>query len=143
MSCSSLLDIVILCFADCPPTLKSLHWLPVKQCIIFETLDLLLIHYYLTIGKPEYFAPYLSLYISAVKTRHSNPEKMFLKVSFYNSSIHKSIVHFFKCFSYDAPKLIFFRSLFPLFSISFSYYRTPLVHWCRPYYVLRLMIYAL
>ena len=90
-------------FSHITPTLKSLHWLLVKQHIIFKTL--VLIHKYLTIGKPKYFAPYLSLYTSAVKTRHSNPEKMFLKVPFYSSSVNKSKVHFNKRFSYDAPKL--------------------------------------
>ena len=85
------------------PTLKSLHWLPVKQRLIFKTL--LLIYKFLTTGKPKYFAPYLSLDTSAVKTRHSNPEKIFLKVPFYSSSVHKSKIHFNKPFSYDAPKL--------------------------------------
>ena len=90
-------------FFHVPPILKSLHWLPVKQRIIFKTL--LLIYKFLTTGKPKCFAPYLSLYTSAVKTRHSNPEKMFLKVPFYISSVHKSKVHFNKSFSHDAPKL--------------------------------------
>ena len=111
--------------------LKSLHWLPVKQRIIFKTL--LLIYKFLTTGKPKYFAPYLSLYTSAVKTRHSNPEMMFFKVPFCSSSVHKSLIHFNKSFSYDAPKvwndlpleirtaptLSCFRSLFLL---SFSCY---------------------
>ena len=59
---------------------------------------------YLTTGKPKYFAPYLSLHTSGIKTRHINPERIFLKVSFHSSSVHKSKVHFNKCFSYDAPK---------------------------------------
>ena len=80
-----------------------LHWLPVKHGIIFKTLVLIL--QYLTTGKPNFFAPYLSLYTFAVKTRCSNPEKIFPKVPFYRSSVHKSKVHFNKCFSYDAPKL--------------------------------------
>ena len=83
--------------------LKSLHWVPVKQQIIFKTP--LLIYKFLTTGKPKYFAPYLSLYTSAVKTRRSNPGKIFLKVPFYSSSIYKSKVNFNKSFSYDAPKL--------------------------------------
>ena len=91
-------------FSHVSPILKSLHWLPVKQQIIFKTL--LLIHKFLATGKPKpkYFALYLSLYTSAVKTRRSNPEKMFIKVPFYSSSVHKSKVHFNKS-SYDAPKL--------------------------------------
>ena len=90
-------------FSCVTPTLKCLHRLPVKQRIIFKTL--VLIHKYLTTGKPKYSATYLSLYTSAVKTRCSNSEKMFLKVPFYSSSVHKSDIHFNKCFSYDAPKL--------------------------------------
>ena len=50
-------------FSQITPTLKSLHWLPVKQQIIFKTM--VLIYKYLTTGKPKYFAPYLSLYTSA------------------------------------------------------------------------------
>ena len=90
-------------FSHVSPILKSLHWLSGKQQIIFNTL--LFIYKYLTTGKPKYFDPHLSLYTSAVKTRHSNPEKMFLKVPFYSSSVHKSKVHFNKSFSYDTPKL--------------------------------------
>ena len=90
-------------FSHITPTLKSHHWLPVKQRIIFKTL--VLIHEYLTTGKPKYFSPYLSLYTSAVTTRCSNPEKMFLKVPFYSSSVRKSKVHFNKCFSHDSLKL--------------------------------------
>ena len=88
------------CFQIFSDHSKSLYWLPVKQQIIFKTL--VLIHKYLNTGKPKYFALYLSLYTSAVKTRCSNPEKMFLKVTFYSSSVHNSRVHFNMCFSYDA-----------------------------------------
>ena len=70
-------------FSQFSPILQSLHWLPVKQRIIVKTL--LLIYKFLTTGKPKYFAPYLSLYTSAVTIRHSRPEKMLIKVSFYSS----------------------------------------------------------
>ena len=90
-------------FSHITPTLKSLHLLPVKQRITFKTL--VLIYKYLTTGKPKYSVLYLSLYTFAVKTSHSNPEKVFLKVHFYSSSVQKSKVHFNKCFLYDAPKL--------------------------------------
>ena len=36
-------------------TLKTLHWLPIRQRIIFKTL--LLVYKYLAIGQPKYFAP--------------------------------------------------------------------------------------
>ena len=84
-------------------SLKTLHWLPIRQGIIFKTL--FLVYKYLTTGQPKYFAPYLSLYKSAVNTKCSNPKNLFLQVPHYCSSIHKSKVHFNNSFSYDAPKL--------------------------------------
>ena len=84
-------------------TLRTLHWLPVRQRTIFKTL--VLVCKYLTTGQPKYFAPYLSLYKSAMNTRRSNPKNLFLQVPHYCVSIHKSKVHFNNSFSYDAPKL--------------------------------------
>ena len=84
-------------------TLRTLHWLPIRQRIIFKTL--VLVYKYLTTGQPKYFAPYLPLYKSAVNTRRSNPKNLFLQVPSYCASIHKSKVHFNNSFSYDAPKL--------------------------------------
>ena len=63
-------------FTHITPTLKSLHWVPVKQRI-FKTP--VLIYKYLTIGMLKYFAPFLSLCICLDCT---NPERMFLKVPF-------------------------------------------------------------
>ena len=83
-------------FTHITSSLKTLHWLPVRQRIVFKTL---------TTGQPKYFAPYLSLYKCAMNTRRSNPENMFLQVPQYCSPIHKSKVHFNNSFSYDAPKL--------------------------------------
>ena len=48
-----------------------------KPCISYR---------YLTTEKPIYLAPYLPLYTSAVKTRHSNPEKMIHNMPYYSSS---------------------------------------------------------
>ena len=84
-------------------TLKTLNWLPIRQRIIFKTL--VLVYKYLTAGQPKYFAPYLSLYKSAMNTRRSNPKNLFLQVPHYCASIHKPKVHFNNSFSYDAPKL--------------------------------------
>ena len=67
-------------------TLRTLHWLPVRQRIIFKTL--VLVYKYLTTGQPKYFAPYLPLYKSAVNTRRSNPKNLFLLVPSYCPSIH-------------------------------------------------------
>ena len=72
-------------------TLRTLHWLPIRQCIIFKTL--VLVYKYLTTGQPKYFAPYLSLYKSAMNTRRSNPKNLFLQVPHYCASIHKSKVN--------------------------------------------------
>ena len=82
---------------------RLLHWLPIRQHIIFKTL--VLVYKYLTTGQPKYFAPYLSLYKSAMNTRRSNPKNLFLQVPHYCASIHKSKVQFNNSFSYDAPKL--------------------------------------
>ena len=86
-------------------TVQYLHVLqdklPVKQTITFKTLVLV----YLTTGKPKYFVAYLSLYASTFETRCNNPEKIFIKISYYNSSIQKLKVHFNICFLCDAPKL--------------------------------------
>ena len=84
-------------------TLRTLHWLPIRQRIIFKTL--VLVYKYLTTGQPKYFAPYLPLYESAMNTRRSNPKNVFLQVPHYCAAIHKSKVHFNKSFSYDAPKV--------------------------------------
>ena len=84
-------------------TLRTLHWLPIRQRIIFKTI--VLVYKYLTTGQPKYFAPYLPLYKSAMNTRCSNPKNLFLQVPSYCASIHKSKVHFNNSFSYDAPKL--------------------------------------
>ena len=65
--------------------LRTLHWLPIKQCIIFKTL--VLVYKYLTTGHPKYFAPYLPLYKSAINTRRSNPKNLFLQIPSYCASI--------------------------------------------------------
>ena len=55
-------------FTHLTSCMRTLHWLPIRQRIIFKTL--VLVYKYLTTGQPKYFAPYLSLYKSAVNTRH-------------------------------------------------------------------------
>ena len=59
-------------YTNITSSLRTLHWLPIRQRIIFETL--VLVYKYLTTGQPKYFASYLSLYKSAVNTRCSNPQ---------------------------------------------------------------------
>ena len=65
--------------------LRTLHWLPIRQRIIFKTL--VLVYRYLTTGHPKYFAPYLPLYKSAMNTRRSNPKNLFVQVPSYCASI--------------------------------------------------------
>ena len=65
-------------YTDITSTLRTLHWLPIRQRIIFKTL--VLVYKYLTTGQPKYFAPYLHLYKSAMNTRRSNPKNLFLQV---------------------------------------------------------------
>ena len=90
-------------FTHITSSIKTLHWLPIRQQIIFKTL--VLVNKYLTTGQPKHVAPYLSLYKSAVNTRCSNTKNVFLQVPNYCSSIHKSKVYFNNRISYDAPKL--------------------------------------
>ena len=59
-------------FTHIKSSLKSLYWLPIRQRIIFKTL--VLVYKYLTTCQSKDFAPYLSLYKSAVNTRRSNPK---------------------------------------------------------------------
>ena len=74
-----------------------------EQHIIFKTL--VLVYKYLATGQLKSFAPYLSLYKSAMNTRRSNPKNLLLQVPHYCASIHKSKVHFNNSLSHDAPKL--------------------------------------
>ena len=49
-------------FTQISSSLKTHHWLPIRQRIIFKTL--VFVYKYLTTGLPKYFAPYLSPYKS-------------------------------------------------------------------------------
>ena len=53
-------------------TQRTLHWLPIRQRIIFKTL--VLVYNYLPTGQPKHFAPYISLYKSAMNTQCYNPK---------------------------------------------------------------------
>ena len=74
-------------FTHITSSLKTLHWLPIRQRIIFKTL--VLVYKFLKTGQPKYFAPYLSLYKTAVNTRRSNPKNLFLQVPHHCLRIHK------------------------------------------------------
>ena len=89
-------------FTHVTPTLKSLRWLPFNN----ESSSKPWYSYTSTLPlASQCISLCFCLYTSVVKTRRSNPEKKFLEVPFYSSSVHKSKVHFSKSFSYDAPKL--------------------------------------
>ena len=83
------------------PYPSNLHWLPVKQRIIFKALVLILVP---DCWQAKAFCSVSAMYTSVVKTRCSNPENMFFKVPFYSSPVHKSKAYFNKCLSYEAPK---------------------------------------
>ena len=85
------------------PILKQLHWLPVKYRCIFKTA--ILVHKFLHSGSPSYFEPFLSLGSCPYSTRHSHPDRQYLTVPPFHSSVFKSVKHFGKTFAFDAPKI--------------------------------------
>jgi hypothetical protein len=60
------------------PSLKSLHWLPVRYRCDFKVLTL--VYKYLSLGSPAYFGQVLKPHVSSVNTRSSNPIKRILTV---------------------------------------------------------------
>ena len=95
-------------FSHITPTLKS-HWLPVKQQIIFKTL--VLVYKYLTTGKPKYFAPYLSLYIAAVKQGVVIQKRCFSK--FPSTALQFINLKFISTSVFDMIKTYLFHKSFP------------------------------
>ena len=85
------------------PALKSLHWLPVKQRVIFKTVTL--IYKYLHSGLPKYFGKYIIPYESSANTRRADKSKKYLEAPFFNRQVHKSKTYFDCCFSTDGPRL--------------------------------------
>ena len=90
-------------FSHITPVLKSLHWLPIKQRIIFKTATI--IFKYLHSHMPYYFSPYLIRYTCRANTRRGNPDNLYLQVPMYKTSVNKSKVHFQNSLSYDGPIL--------------------------------------
>ena len=66
------LSLVLLSTLTSHPALGHFIGYPSDNKLSSKTL--VLVYKYLTTGQPKYFAPYLSLYTSAVNTRHSNPK---------------------------------------------------------------------
>ena len=76
-------------YTSITPVFKKLHWLPVKQRILFKTDTH--IYKFLPTGFPRYFAPYLSSYSSSNSTRNSQSGDNFLVIPKFYPSVHKSV----------------------------------------------------
>ena len=85
------------------PILKQLHWLPVKYRCMFKTATL--VYKFLHSGSPSYSPPFLSLSCCSYSTRHSHPDRQYLTVPPFRSSVFKSVKHFDHSFEFDAPKI--------------------------------------
>lgn len=90
-------------FSHISPHLKALHWLPVKQRVVFKTC--LLIFKSLNYGKPSYLASYLKPYQSPKSTRMSDPSLNFLNCPSYPSKIYIHPTYLDCAFQYSAPRL--------------------------------------
>ena len=90
-------------YAHVTPILQKLHWLPVKYCCIFKTATL--VYKFLHSGSPSYFEPFLSFSSCPYSTRHSHPDRQYLTVPPFHSSVFKSAKHFGHSFAFDAPKI--------------------------------------
>ena len=90
-------------YAHVTHILKQLHWLPVKYRYMFKTSTL--VYKYLHSGSPSYFAWFLSLSSCPFCTRRSHPDRQYLTVPPFHSSVFKSVKHFSHSFAFDAPKI--------------------------------------
>ena len=81
--------------------LKKLHWLPIKYRCIFKTATL--VYKFLHSGSPSYFKPFLSFSSCPYSTRRSHPDRQYLTVPPFHSSVFKSAKHFGHSFAFDAP----------------------------------------
>ena len=85
------------------PILKKLHWLPVKYRCMFKTSTL--VYKFLHSGSPSYFQLFLSLSSCSYSTRRSHPDRQYLTVPPFRSSVFKSVKQFGLSFTFDAPKI--------------------------------------
>ena len=90
-------------YAHVTPILKQLHWLPVKYRCMFKTATL--VYKFLHSGSPSYFQPFLSLSSCSYSTRCSHPDRQYLTVPPFRSSVFKSVKHFDHSFAFDVPKI--------------------------------------
>ena len=89
-------------YAHVTPILKQLHWLLVKYRCMFKTATL--VYKFLNSGSPSCFEPFLSLSSCPYSTRLSHPDRQYLPVPPFHSSVFKSVKHFGHSFAFDAPK---------------------------------------
>ena len=90
-------------YAHVTAILQKLHWLPVKYRCIFKTATL--VYKFLHSGSPSYFELFLSSSSCPYSTRHSHPDRQYLTVPPFHSSVFKSAKHFGHSFAFDAPKI--------------------------------------
>ena len=69
---------------------------------IFKTA---LVYKFLHSGSPSYFESFLSFSSCPYSTRHSHPDRQYLTVPPFHSSVFKSAKHFGHSFAFDAPKI--------------------------------------
>ena len=81
------------------PILKQLHWLPIKYRCMFKTAAL--VYKFLHSGSPSYFQQFLSLRSCSYSTRHSHPDRQYLTVPPFHSSVFKSVKHFGHRFAFE------------------------------------------
>ena len=90
-------------YAHVTPILQKLDWLPVRYRCIFKTATL--VYKFLHSGSPSYFEPFLSFGSCPYSTRHSHPDRQYLTVPPFHSSVFKSAKHFSHSLAFDAPKI--------------------------------------
>ena len=84
------------------PILKQLHWLPMKYRCMFKTATL--VYKFLHSGSPSYCQPFMSPRSCSYITRRSHPDRKYLTVPPFRSSVFKSVKHFDHSFAFNAPK---------------------------------------
>ena len=90
-------------YAHVTPILKQLHWLPMKYRCVFKTATL--VYKFLHSGSPSYFQPFLSPSSCSYNTRRSHPDRHYLTVPPFRSSVFKSVKHFDHSFAFDGLKI--------------------------------------
>ena len=63
------------------------------------------VYKFLHSGSPSYFEPFLSLSSCPYSTRHSHPDRQYLTVPPFHSSVFKSAKHIGHSLAFDAPKI--------------------------------------